>query len=236
MSFVTTFNVVDLIALAFMLGCVVIGVLRGFTSDFFGLFTWITAGLLTNMAFPYVRPLMRQLIHATFIADIISAFVLFILLLIFSVFLVKVLVKLVHASGLAGLDRSLGILSGFFRGTVVLTILYMVALMFWKPGEQNPVLKEAKIEPFLVFTTKVARDYIIPDAFFPRRIRDHLEHHNQKPIQTSEQLVQSLSNPKPAAQDKTVDQSKVSQDQKLTFDDLQQLGHLVHKVSESVTP
>lgn len=235
MSFLASYNVVDLFAVGLLGLCIIIGVFRGFISDFFGLFTWISAALVTNLALPYVRPLGRQLIHATFIADIITAFACFILILILCVFLVKSLARLVHAIGLAGLDRTLGIFSGLFRGTVILTVLYMGALMFWKPGEKNPQLRDARIEPYLAQTTRLAQTYIIPPDFFPKRIRDHLTHQEHKPVQTSEQLVRSLSSPRPAATPEVETTASTDSDA-LTLKDVHDLGRLVHKVVRTTTP
>jgi len=199
----TAINYLDIGIVAFLFLFILVGIIRGFTSDFLGLFTWVGAFFITTRLFPYGEYLARKVIHNIFFADLLAAFLIFIISLILLVAFVKTMAGIVHKSMLSGVDRSLGIVSGFFRGTVLLTIGYMVALMFWKPGEKPPVVKNARLEPFLASNARLVHHYLIPQGFLPPKLLQHLYGKEyQEKEKSPEELVKSLSSPKPAQQQK----------------------------------
>lgn len=194
----TVINYLDIGIIAILFIFILVGIIRGFTSDFLGLFTWVGAFFTTTKLAPYGTYLMRQFIHNNLFADLSAVFLIFIISLIMLVALVKTLANAIHKSMLSGIDRSLGIISGFFRGTVLLTIAYMVALMFWKPGGKPEIIKNSRLEPFLVTNARFVHNYLIPSEFFPKKLTQHLyDKQFQHQEKSAEELVQSLSSPKP---------------------------------------
>jgi uncharacterized membrane protein required for colicin V production len=202
-------NYLDVGIIGFILLFVVIGIIRGFTSDFFGLFTWVGAFSLTTRLLPLGQSITRQFIHTIFFADVLAAFVIFVTSLILLVWLVKTIAHVVHSNGLGGLDRSLGIVSGFFRALVLLTAIYMGTLLFWKPGAKPPIVTQSRFEPYLNQTARLASHYLVPKEFMPPKLIQHLYgSFKQENTKTSEELVQSLSSPRPKQVTITPDTSK----------------------------
>ena len=191
-------NYLDIGIVAILFIFILVGIIRGFTSDFLGLFTWVGAFFITTKLFPYGEYLARKVIHNIFFADLLAAFLIFIISLILLVAFVKTVAGAVHKSMLSGIDRSLGIVSGFFRGAVLITVAYMIALMFWKPGEKPAFVKNARLEPFLATNARFVHQYLIPEGFLPPKLIQHLY---GKPFQekekSPEELVKSFSSPKP---------------------------------------
>jgi len=205
-------NFLDIGIIAVLFLFIFIGIMRGFTSDFLGLFTWVGAFFTTTKLFPYGEYLARKVIHNIFFADLLAAFLIFIISLIILVAFVKSIADAVHKSMLSGIDRSLGIVSGFFRGSVLLTVAYMIALMFWKPGEKPAIVQNARLEPFLASNARLVNKYLIPDCFLPPKLLQHLYGKEyQAKEKTPEELVKCFSSPQPAQQNKDA-QDKTGKD------------------------
>jgi membrane protein required for colicin V production len=194
----TTINYVDVGVVVVLLFFIGIGIARGFTNDFFGLLSWVGAFFATTKLLPYGEAISRKFIHTIFIAQLVAGFVIFLISLIVLVALVKSLAYLVHNSILSGIDRSLGILSGFFRATVLLTVAFMVALMFWKPGDTPQMLMDSRFKPFFLATSRLAAQYFIPQEFMPKTLKQHLYgKESQEQERTTDEIVRALSSPKP---------------------------------------
>lgn len=197
-TFLAGINYVDLTIAGGLLLFIIIGIIRGFTSDGLGLMTWFGAFFMTNIAFPSLQPFIRPFIENPFFGDILLGFLTFILSLIILVFIVKLISKQVHQSVLSGLDRTLGIVSGFFRGTALLTLIYVAALMFWKPGETPEAFQQARLIPYINTSAKLMHQFFIPDDIFPPRLSKHLygkDSVTKDPL-SPDDLVKSLSSPK----------------------------------------
>lgn len=194
----TSINYVDVGVVGVLLIFIAIGIARGFTNDFFGLFTWVGAFFATTKLLPYGEFITRKMIHTIFIAQLVAGFVIFLISLIVLVALVKSLAYLVHNSVLSGIDRSLGILSGFFRASVLLTVAFMAALMFWKPGQTPCMLLDSRFKPFFMSTSRLAAQYLIPKEFMPKTLKQHLYGPDSQELEKSpDEIVRCLSSPKP---------------------------------------
>ncbi len=197
-GFLAGISSVDLVIAGVFLLFIIIGVARGFTNDILSLLTWVGAFFATSMAFPHLQPMIRVYITEPFFADIVLGFVVFVVSLIILVWIAKGISSLVRKSMLSGLDRTFGILSGFFRGAILVTGLYFAALMFWKPGATPLAFQQAKLLPFVNTSAQIVHKFLIPNEFFPKRLLNHM-YGTQKITQeepSTEELVKSLSSPK----------------------------------------
>lgn len=201
-GFLAGISYVDLIIAGSFLLFIIIGVVRGFTNDVLSLMTWVGAFFVTSAAFPFLQPVIRQYIMEPFFADIVLGFLVFVLSLIVLVWIAKGISGMVRKSMLSGLDRTLGILSGFFRASILVTGLYFAALMFWKPGATPAAFQEARLVPFVNMNAKLVHRFLIPGDFFPKRLLTHMygDEKITKTEPSTEDLVKSLSSPKAGAQ------------------------------------
>lgn len=215
-NFLSIINFVDLAIVIALVIFVIAGIIRGFTSDILGLGTWVGAFLTTSLSFPYAQSLLRSWIKQPFFADLTAAFVLFVLSLILLVTLAKLIARSVRKSLLSGLDRTFGIVSGAFRGVILLTLAYFIGLLFWTPGKTPAMLQEAKLIPIMNLSGRLMHEHLIPKEFFPQHLKNHLYGPNRlgKEDKSSDEWVDSLSAPKPG-QKKTVAPKK---DQKESVD------------------
>jgi membrane protein required for colicin V production len=227
-NLLNTVNFVDLGLVIALLAFVIAGIIRGFTSDILGFGTWVGAFFITALVSPYAQPLLRGWIKQPFFADLTAVFIIFLLALIILVAVAKLIARAVRKSLLSGLDRTFGIVSGAFRGIILLTLVYFITLIIWKPGKMPPIMQEAKVLPWLNTSGRLIQQYLIPEEFLPKQILTHLygPQRLDKEEESPEDLVNSLSNPKPGHPDhpyKTPSKESSSSDKGLAHKELEAL-------------
>lgn len=209
-GFLASINYVDLIIAGGLFLFIIVGIVRGFTNDILSLMTWIGAFFITSLSFPQLQPVMRTYITEPFFADIALGFLVFVLSLIVLVAIAKGISNQVRKSVLSGLDRTLGIVSGFFRGTLLLTAVYFMALMFWKPGATPEAFQHARLMPFINISAQLVHQFLIPDEFFPKRLLRHMYGKDSLTQDTpsADELVHSLSSPKAGPPQENIEPKK----------------------------
>lgn len=213
-AFISNISTFDVGVIGTMMLFIIIGIYRGFTADFLGLFTWVGAIIMTFRIFPHIQPTMHKLIGVAFFADLAGGFIVFIVSLIVLVAIAKALSNAVQGSMLAGLDRSLGIVSGGVRGGVLITLFYMAALMFWKPGEKPAFIQDSRLEGYVAHFAKTLSHYLIPADMLPKQITKHLYDESFQPKEkTAEELVNDLSSPKPKTEKPKTEKPEESSEQ-----------------------
>lgn len=155
-------NWADYGILAIIVLSALIGLLRGFTRELFGLGTWILAILLCVL----LGPDLAQALQPHFATPLLRAGVayggLFLGGLLIGGILTAILVERIRDSRFASTDRTLGIGLGLIRGLLLVGLLVLLARttgMNEKPWwKQSPL-----IEPAQVLADGL--DVIIPDAW-----------------------------------------------------------------------
>lgn len=135
----------DWIILAVMAGSMAIALFRGLAAELLSLFSWLIAFWVAKTFAPLVSGFVPvggaglQLIVA-FILLLLSCWLLTVLFRL-------TLTALLDATGLGGVNRFLGVVFGFMRGLLLVTVLVMLAGLSDMP--KKPVWNEALlVQPF----------------------------------------------------------------------------------------
>ncbi len=152
MTYLTDINFVDLLIVVFLFCCIVAGIIRGFTSDMLGMFTWVGGVICTYMLLPYSSPFISQWITESSIAKIVAIATSFLLSIIILVLINKGISYLVKNSILGGLDKALGLVSGIIRTVVISTGLYLLSLFFINSDNIPSMLVQSKLMKVLDYT------------------------------------------------------------------------------------
>lgn len=204
---VTTFGSIDTAIVCIIGLFIILGLIRGFTSDFLGFFTWFGAIFLAKISYPFIQPIIRQYVTSLFFAELLSVVIPFLVSLAILVAVVHKISRRIQGSIFGGLDRTLGVLSGIIRASIILSIMYMSILMYYKPGEKPEWLKQARLQPYLARCTKFLYHYVIPRNLFPKQVETHLfEKKYQVVDKTPDEHVRALSSPQPARQNRVKQQ------------------------------
>jgi membrane protein required for colicin V production len=171
----TGLNYVDFIVLGIAGISLLIGLVRGFTREFFGALAWTGAVIITFWGKHYLNAPMRHFITNPFLADLSTIVIVFVTCLFVLLSITKSLSLRIKASVLGGLDRSLGAVFGAARGIVICVVGFLLVNTLWKPHKRPAAIQQARSYPFLLQSTKLIASLlppnVIPPAFYhPRPI------------------------------------------------------------------
>lgn len=117
---------IDWIALAILIGSLVMGLIRGFVREAFSLAAWIVAFFAARTFSPMLASYIPG-VDQEGLRQMAAAVVIFLLVLILAHLLAILVSKLVKFAGLGSLNHLLGMVFGAGRGAVLLVLLTLVA-------------------------------------------------------------------------------------------------------------
>jgi membrane protein required for colicin V production len=159
-------NFLDLIVLGVIGLSTLLAFSRGFIKELLSILGWIGAVIATVALFAPVRVMVRQYIPNELLADITAGIGIFVVTLVACGMLNHWLSAQVRGNGLGALDRSLGLVFGLIRGSVIVCAAYI--LMAWalpNATERPDVVNEARFLPVVergsAFLLKLLPDDIL---------------------------------------------------------------------------
>lgn len=142
-------NWVDLAIIAVAAISGILGLMRGFVRESLGLGAWAGAGYLAVIAAPLVRPQFIEWLGSPDLADPAAYAVLFILGLIVLSMIAGWIGSAVHAAGLGGVDRSLGMLFGVLRGAALVVAAYIIGGLVTPADRWPEPVRQARLLPLI---------------------------------------------------------------------------------------
>ncbi|OAI52430.1 hypothetical protein AYO46_05480 [Betaproteobacteria bacterium SCGC AG-212-J23] len=120
-------SVLDLAAIGVIVGSVAWGIWRGFTREVMSLAGWILAFLAANTVAGPLGDRLPASIANPEVRVLIAFVVVFVLVLIAAAIVGMLVSKFLKATGLSGVDRTLGGIFGLARGVLILLAFAVVA-------------------------------------------------------------------------------------------------------------
>ena len=119
---------------------------RGFVQETLSLLLWVIAFAAAMFFYVYLDPYLIDYIDNAEIRRILTIISVFVGIIFLGGLFIKLLRGLVHWSGMGGLDRLLGVLFGFFRGMLLIVVIYLVLPDEFK---QSKFIAESKSSTYL---------------------------------------------------------------------------------------
>lgn len=147
----------DVVILAVLAVSVLIGAVRGFVREAFSLGVWILAFVVANLSAREASTLFESWVGDPALRLPLAFGAVFLATLILGSLAVRVLGMLVDATGLTGLDRTLGTLFGAGRAVVLLIVISAFAAPlfadtgWWQASRLVPWLVDAQAGTFELF-------------------------------------------------------------------------------------
>ncbi|MEQ8268032.1 MAG: CvpA family protein [Parvibaculum sp.] len=140
----------DLLVIGVLLVSSVLALLRGFTDEVLSIIAWVVGALAALWLFPYLTPVLREVISPPWLAAVVAAVGIFIVAYAICAALTSRwsggLMDLHERAEL--LDRTLGFLFGLARGLLIVTIAYLFfAWLVPNPADQPAWIRDAKTRP-----------------------------------------------------------------------------------------
>ena len=124
-------NWFDLIISIIMIYSVAQCYMKGFSLSLISFMKWIFSTIVTIILVPKLRPWVSDYIESEFVNNIGIGIVVFVLTLFIIILIGKALSKAVTWTGVGSIDKTFGLLFGFFKGYVVSICLFSILNWFY---------------------------------------------------------------------------------------------------------
>jgi len=128
---INSFNLFDLFFSIILFYFVVQCFLKGFSLSLISFMKWVLSTIITIILVPKFQPIVSEYIESEFINNVGLGVVIFILTLFLIIVIGKSLSRAVTWTGVGPIDKSFGLLFGFFKGYIVSVCLFSVFNWFY---------------------------------------------------------------------------------------------------------
>ena len=123
--------VFDIIFCAIMTYSIIQCWLKGFSLSFISFLKWVLALISTIIFVPKIQPWVNEYIESDFLNSIGLGIFIFIVSLFILIILGKSMSRAVTWTGLGSVDKSFGLLFGFFKGYIISVCLFSIFNWFY---------------------------------------------------------------------------------------------------------
>ena len=127
----SSINFFDIIFLILMIYFIIQCFLKGFSLSFISFMKWVFALVITIVLVPKLQPWVNDYIESEFINNFGIGIVVFIITLFLTILAGKSLSRAVTWTGVGSIDKTFGLLFGFFKGYVVSICLFSILNWFY---------------------------------------------------------------------------------------------------------
>ena len=127
----SSINFFDIIFVILMVYFTIQCFFKGFTLSFISFMKWVLALIVTIILVPKLQPWVRDYIESEFINNFGVGIAIFIFTLFLTIVMGKSLSKVVTWTGVGTVDKTFGLLFGFFKGYIVSICLFSILNWFY---------------------------------------------------------------------------------------------------------
>ena len=124
-------NIFDIIFLILMTYFVIQCFLKGFSLSFISFMKWVFALVITIILVPKLQPWVNDYIESKFINNFGIGIAVFICTIFLTIVMGRALSRAVTWTGVGSIDKTFGLLFGFFKGYVVSICLFSLLNWFY---------------------------------------------------------------------------------------------------------
>jgi len=152
-------NPLDIGVIAIIVLSAIFAFARGFVREALSIVAWVGAAAITVYGFNPVLLFVSPFVNNVLLAQLIAGFGLFVVSLIVLTIATGYLARLVRASALSPIDRTLGFIFGLARGVLIVCLAYLL-LDFVQPSERPAWIRDAKSAPYLHQGADMLRQFL----------------------------------------------------------------------------
>ena len=121
----------DIVFFTIMIYCVIQCFLKGFSLSLISFSKWVISTIITIILVPKFQPTVSEYIESEFINNVGLGIVIFAFTLFITILIGKSLNKVVTWTGVGSIDKTFGLLFGFFKGYIVSVCLFSIFNWFY---------------------------------------------------------------------------------------------------------
>jgi len=130
-SIIGDLNLFDVFVSIIFVYCVIQCFLKGFSLSLISFMKWVLSTIITIILVPKLQPTVSDYIESDFINNVGLGVVIFIFTLFLTIVIGKALGKAVTWTGVGSIDKSFGMLFGFFKGYIVAVCVFSILNWFY---------------------------------------------------------------------------------------------------------
>ena len=130
-DFMNNLNIFDIIFLIILIYCIVQCFLKGFTLSLISFMKWVISTILTIILVPRLQPTISEYIESDFVNNVGLGATIFIFTLFSIIVVGKALGRAVKWTGVGSIDKSFGLIFGFFKGYIVSVCILSISNWFY---------------------------------------------------------------------------------------------------------
>ncbi len=124
-------NIFDILFFIIMFYCIIQCFIKGFSLSFISFMKWVFALLLTIILVPKLQPWVNEYVESEFINNYGVGIAIFICTIFLTIVIGRALSRAVTWTGLGSVDKTFGLLFGFFKGYIVSICLFSILNWFY---------------------------------------------------------------------------------------------------------
>ncbi len=128
---VNNINLLDIFFLIVLIYYVIQCFLKGFSLSLISFMKWVLSTIITIILVPKLQPIVSEYIKSDFINNVGLGIAIFFFTLFTTILIGKTLGKAVTWTGVGSIDKSFGLIFGFFKGYIVSVCLFSVFNWFY---------------------------------------------------------------------------------------------------------
>ena len=128
---ISIINLFDIFVSLIFTYCVIQCFLKGFSLSLISFMKWVLSTIVTIILVPKLQPTVSEYIESEFINNVGLGIAVFIFTLFLTIVIGKTLSKAVTWTGVGSIDKTFGLLFGFFKGYIVSICLFSILNWFY---------------------------------------------------------------------------------------------------------
>ena len=105
--------------------------IKGFSLSLISFMKWVFSTVITIILVPKLQPTVSDYLESEFLNSVGLGIIIFVLSLFFTILVGKTLSKTVTWTGVGSIDKSFGLLFGFFKGYVISVCIFSILNWFY---------------------------------------------------------------------------------------------------------
>ena len=128
---INSVNLFDIFVSLIFIYCVIQCFLKGFSLSLISFMKWVLSTIVTIILVPKLQPTVSEYIESEFINNVGLGIAVFIFTLFLTIVIGKALSRAVTWTGVGSIDKTFGLLFGFFKGYIVSICLFSILNWFY---------------------------------------------------------------------------------------------------------
>ena len=131
LEYINNINLFDIFVSLIFIYCVIQCFLKGFSLSLISFMKWVLSTIVTIILVPKLQPTVSEYIESEFINNVGLGIAVFIFTLFLTIVIGKALSRAVTWTGVGSIDKTFGLLFGFFKGYIVSICLFSILNWFY---------------------------------------------------------------------------------------------------------